>query len=220
MSHKPAAQFVTFALALALVLPGCSTLKTTAKIAAAPVKISYKGAELTAKGFYYTGKYSAIGSWEATKLAGKGVYYTGKGAYEVGEFSAEVLYAAGKYTALGVLETMELTGRGVRKVANGVYYIGSIPLRVTERALNVADRVLTITVRITDLAGRVVELAKDVTALQLEAELAFLQGVPEVLDVLLDAEDELAAFKAQADEARATFDNAQSAVSRVTRRGR
>lgn len=189
-------------------LSGCKTLTTTAKIAAAPVVITYKGAELTAKGFYYTGKYGAIGTWEGAKLAGKGAYYTGKGAYAVGEFGVETAYTIGKYSVGGVLNTMELAGHGVRKVANGLYYLGAIPMRVTEHALTTTDRLLRISVRVVDTAGRIVELAKDVTALQLESELGFLKNIAGIAELVLEAEDEIGA-------AASALDDVQSAASRL-----
>jgi hypothetical protein len=185
------------ALAASSLLGGCAALKTTARIAAAPVQITYKGAELTAKGFYYSGKYAAIGTWEGAKLAGKGAYYTGKGAYDVGHFGVDIAYNTGKCTAAAILNTMEMAGNGVRQVARGLYYLGAIPLRMTERLLYAANDVIDITVRVLDTAGRVIELTKRVQALALESELAFLRDVPDLVDILLDSEDEIAGARAQ-----------------------
>jgi hypothetical protein len=194
-------------------LTGCQAIKVTAKVAAAPVVITYKGAELTAKGFYYTGKYGSIGSYETAKFTGKGLYYAGKGAYEVGEFGVDAAYTIGKYSVGGVLNTMEMAGHGVRKVADGLYYLGSIPVRVTERALNTTDRLLRISVRIVDTAGRIVELAKDVSALQLESELGFLKNIAGIAELVLESEDEVAS-------SRNALNGAQDAASRLAAFGR
>ena len=169
------------------VLVGCATAKFAGKVAVAPAKIVYKGAELGVKGTYYTGKYAAIGSYEGTKLAGKGVYYAGKGTYDVGAFGAKGVYYTGKYTGKGVVATLEATGNGIEKVGHGVYYIGMVPLKVTNQALNAVEDVLTITVRVVDTAGRVADLTKKIQTIQLDAELAAIRAVPNVLEVLLDA---------------------------------
>lgn len=170
------------ALLCAPALSGCATAKFAGKVAVAPAKIVYKGAEMGVKGTYYTGKYAAIGSYEGTKLAGKGVYYAGKGTYDVGAFGAKGVY----YTGKGVVATLEATGNGIEKVGHGVYYIGMVPLKVTNQALNTVEDVLTITVRVVDTAGRVADLTKKIQTIQLDAELAAIRAVPNVLEVLLD----------------------------------
>ena len=150
-----------FLSAAALSFAGCGVAKTTAKVATMPVKATAKTGELAGKGVYHTGK----GAVDAGELAGKGVYYTGKGAYETGKFAGEAAYATGK----------------------AVYYVGSVPVEITERALDTTTKVLNVTTQAVDLTGKVAVYTKQIQAVQLEHELERIKTMRNIIRVFVDA---------------------------------
>lgn len=79
-----------------------------------------------------------------------------------------------------------ITGKGVYKVGEGIYRVGSIPVRLTQRAMNTASDVLLFTTRIADTAGRVVETTRLIRTVELESQLAALKGVRNVIEVIID----------------------------------
>ena len=145
------------AITCGALLAGCAVAKTTGKVAALPFKAVYKTGEFASKSIYHTGR-----------LAGKGVYktgeYTGKGIYHTGKFAGESVIATGK----------------------GVYYVGSVPVKVTDKALDTSARVLSITTQAIDLTGKVVTVTRRIQATELETELAALEGATNVLGVVVD----------------------------------
>ena len=149
---------LTFA---ALSLAGCGVAKTTAKVATLPVKATVKTGELAGEGVYHTGK-GVVGAGE---LAGKGAYYTGKGAYETGKFAGEAAYATGK----------------------AVYYVGSVPVEITDRALDTTTKVLNVTTQAVDLTGKVAVYTKQIQAIQLEQELERIKTMRNIIRVFVDA---------------------------------
>jgi len=145
------------ALLSGALLSGCGVAKTTGKVAALPFKAVYKTGEFAGKSVFHTGR-----------LAGKGVYktgeYTGKGIYHTGKFAGESIIATGK----------------------GVYYVGSVPVKVTDKALDTSARVLAITTQAVDLSGKVITVTRRIQAAELETELAALEGATNVLGVVVD----------------------------------
>lgn len=145
------------AAATAGLLSACGVAKTTGKVAALPFKAVYKTGEFAGKSVYHTGR-----------LAGKGVYntgkYTGKGVYHTGKFAGESVIATGK----------------------GVYYVGTVPVKVTDKALDTSARVLNVTTQAVDLTGKVVTVTRRIQATELETELAALEGATNVLGVVVD----------------------------------
>lgn len=141
----------------ALLLSGCGVAKTTGKVAALPFKAVYKTGEFAGKSVYHT-----------SRLAGKGVYntgkYTGKGVYHTGKFAGESVIATGK----------------------GVYYVGTVPVKVTDKALDTSAKVLNVTTQAIDLTGKVVTVTRRIQAAELESELAALEGATNVLGVVVD----------------------------------
>ena len=135
----------------------CGVAKTTGKVAALPFKAVYKTGEFATKGVYHTGRF-----------AGKSVYktgeYTGKGIYHTGKFAGESVIATGK----------------------GVYYVGTVPVKVTDKALDTSAKVLTLTTQAVDLTGKVVTVSRRIQASQLDGELAALEGATNVLGVVVD----------------------------------
>ena len=141
-------------------LSGCQVAKATGKVAALPFKAAYKTGEIAGKSVYYTGK----GVYKTGELAGKGVFYTGKGVYKTGEFAAKSVAAVGK----------------------GVYYMGTVPVKITDKALDTSARVLSMTTQAVDTGGKILEVTREFKAVELDAELAALEGVKNLLGVFVD----------------------------------
>lgn len=142
----------------AFTLSGCQIAKKTGKVASLPFQAAYKTGEFTGKTVYKTGE-----------LAGKSVYYTGK------------------YTGKGVYETGKFAGKSAIGVGKGVYYVGTVPVKITDKALDTSAKVLTVTTQALDVGGRVVTTARTIQSSELEAELAAIRGVSNILNVVVDA---------------------------------
>lgn len=138
-------------------LSACSVAKTTGKIAALPVKAVYKTGEFAGKSVYHTGRLAGKGVYKTGEFAGKSVYHTGK-------FAGKSAIAAGK----------------------GVYYVGTVPVKITNSALDTSARILTVTTQAVDLTGKVVTVSRDIQAMELDAELKALKGVKNILGVFVD----------------------------------
>ena len=140
-----------------LALSGCQIAKTTGKVAAMPFKAVYKTGEFTGKTVYKTGE-----------LAGKSVYYTGK------------------YAGKGVYETGKFAGKSAMGIGKGIYYIGTVPVKITDKALDTTAKVLTVTTQALDVSGKVMTTARTIQATELEAELAAIKGAKNILNVVVD----------------------------------
>ena len=165
------AQFVlklSVMAAAALVLPACGVAKTTGKIAAMPVKAVYKTGEFAGKSVYHTGR-----------IAGKGVYKTG-------EFAGKSVYHTGRIAGTGIYETGKFAGEAAIATGKGLYYVGTVPVKITNSALDTTARVLTITTQAVDLSGKVVTVARDIQAMELDAELQALRSAKNILGVFID----------------------------------
>jgi len=88
-----------------------------------------------------------------------------KAAYKTTEFAAKSVWATGK----------------------GIYYVGSIPVKITDKALDTSAQVLTLTTKSLDAAGSAVSVTRQIKAAQLDAELAAVKGATNVLSVVVDA---------------------------------
>lgn len=144
--------------AVGALLASCGVAKTTGKVAALPFKAVYKTGEFAGKSVYHTGR-----------LAGKGVYKTG-------EFAGKSVYHTGKFAGESVIAT-----------GKGVYYVGSVPVKVTDKALDTTAKVLTVTTQAVDMTGKVITVTRRIQASQLDSELAALEGATNVLGVVIDA---------------------------------
>lgn len=153
----------------AMALSGCQIAKTTGKVAALPFKAVYKTGEFTGKTVYKTGE-----------LAGKSVYYTGK-------YAGKGVYETGKFAGKGVYQTGKFAGRTVAAAGKGIYYIGTVPVKITDTALDTTAKVLTVTTQALDVSGKVITTARTIQSVELEAELAAIKGATNILNVVVDA---------------------------------
>ncbi|MEP1229548.1 MAG: hypothetical protein ABJG88_02615 [Litorimonas sp.] len=101
-----------------------------------------------------------------------------------------VVKTTGQVAALpfkAAYKTTEFVGKGVWATGKGVYYVGSVPVKITEKALDLSSDVLTVTTQTLDAAGKAVTLTRKIKAVQLDAELAAIKGTSNVLSVVVDA---------------------------------
>ena len=154
----PKTLFATVIAACAMTgLSGCMVAKSTGQVAALPVKAVYKTGEFAGKSVYHTGKFAGQGVYKTGELAGKSVYYTGK--------------AVGN-TAVGM--------------GKGIYYMGTVPVKITDKALDTTSKVLTVTTQAADATGKVVSTSRQIQSAKLDAELGALQGMSNLLSVVVD----------------------------------
>ena len=83
--------------------------------------------------------------------------------------------------------TGKMVGKGVIGTGKAVYYVGSVPVKITDKAMDSSIKVLTITTKTVDAAGKIVSLSRDIQAYQLNAELANIKRASNIIEVVIDA---------------------------------
>lgn len=96
-------------------------------------------------------------------------------------------YGATKLVGKGVVGTGKMVGKAVIPSGKGVYYVGSIPVKITDRALDVTTEVLVMTIQAVDQAGKIYNVTRTFQAAQLDAEIMALRGAENIISVLIDA---------------------------------
>jgi len=94
-----------------------------------------------------------------------------------------VAYIKSSQTAIG---GTKLVGKSLWATGKGVYYVGTVPVKVTNAALDTTAKMLTVTTQAVDAAGSIVTVSKDIAALRLDAELAGIKTAKNVLSVIVD----------------------------------
>ena len=121
----------------------------------------------------------AKGVYETTKFAGKTVV----GATEL---TGKAVVGTAELTGKTVVGTTKMVGKGVIATGKGIYYIGSVPVKITDKALDTSAKVLSVTTQAVDLSGKVVTVSKDIASIHLDTELQKIKGAKNVLSVLVD----------------------------------
>lgn len=124
----------------------------------------------------------ALSSCVVTKVVTAPVKLAAGTTKMVGKAAVGTTKIVGK-TAIG---GTKLVGEGLWATGKGVYYMGSVPVKITNAALDTTAKVLTITTQAVDLSGRVVTVSRDVQAARLDAELAGLKSAKNILSVFVD----------------------------------
>lgn len=119
---------------------------------------------------------TALSGCAVARTTGKVVSAPVKGAYHVTKFAGKTVYGTGK-----------VVGKGLIATGKGVYYIGSVPVKITDAALDTSIKVLTVTTQMVDLTGSVVTTSRQISAAQLDAELAMIKRSKNILSVIVDA---------------------------------
>ena len=126
-----------------------------------------------------TGKVAALpfkATYETTK-------FVGKSAYKTTEFAGKSVIATGK----GVYKTTEAVGKGVYNTGKGIYYIGTVPVKITDKALDTGSKVLTLTTQKLDATGKAVSVTRQIQAAKLDMELSAIKSATNILSVVVDA---------------------------------
>lgn len=121
------------------------------------------------------------------KTTGKVAALPFKAVYKTGEFATKGVYGTTKLAGKSVYKTGEFTGKTLYNTGKGVYYVGTVPVKITDKALDTTTKALTVTTKMVDLSGKVVEVSRKIQATELEAELAGIRGAANVLEVMVDA---------------------------------
>jgi len=96
-------------------------------------------------------------------------------------------YHTGRLTGKGVVGTTKFVGKSTIATGKGVYYVGSVPVKITDKALDSSIKVLTVTTQVVDLTGKVVTVSRNIQAAQLDNELMNIRRAGNVLGVTVDA---------------------------------
>ncbi|MGB6231826.1 MAG: hypothetical protein WBF53_17055 [Litorimonas sp.] len=96
-------------------------------------------------------------------------------------------YHTGKMAGKGVLGTAKLAGRSAVATGKGVYYVGTVPVKITDSALDTSAKVLTVTTQAVDLTGKVVTTSRDINAARLDLELDNIRRAKNIVSVVIDA---------------------------------
>lgn len=96
-------------------------------------------------------------------------------------------YQTTKLAGKGVVGTTKFVGKSTIATGKGVYYVGSVPVKITDKALDSSIKVLTITTMAVDLTGNVVTVSRNIQAAQLDNELRQIQTATNILSVTVDA---------------------------------
>lgn len=126
----------------------------------------------------------------ATALMGSGLSGCVTAAKTSGKVVAlpfKATYHTGRLATKGVIGTTRFVGKSAVATGKGVYYVGTIPVKITDKALDTSSKILTVTTQMVDLTGKVVTVSRDIQALQLDAELASLRTAKNVISVIIDA---------------------------------
>lgn len=121
------------------------------------------------------------------KTTGKVAAFPVKTVYKTAKFTGKTVYGTGKAVGKGVYGTGKAVGKGVAATGKGIYYIGSVPVKITDKALDTTSKVLTITTKAADATGKVASVTRKIQATELEAELAAIKGATGILSVVVDA---------------------------------
>lgn len=97
------------------------------------------------------------------------------------------VYNTTKFVGKTAVGGTKMVGKGLWATGKGVFYVGSVPVKITNAALDTTAKVLTITTQTVDLTGKVITMSRDINAARLDAELAGLKTAKNVISVFVDA---------------------------------
>ncbi len=111
---------------------------------------------------------------------------SGCGVHKVVTVPVKGAYKTTKFVGKTAMGGTKMVGKGLWATGKGVYYVGSVPVKITDAALDTTAKMLTITTQAVDLSGKVVTVSRDINATRLEAELSTLKTAKNVLSVFVD----------------------------------
>lgn len=84
-------------------------------------------------------------------------------------------------------KTTELVGKSVIATGKGIYYVGTVPVKVTDKALDTSSKMLMVTTQALDASGKAITVTRKIKAAQLGAELSAVRMASNILAVTIDA---------------------------------
>ena len=108
------------------------------------------------------------------------------GVHKIVTVPVKGVYETTKFVGKTAVGGTKMVGKGLWATGKGVYYVGTVPVKVTNAALDTTAKVLTVTTQAVDTAGSVVTVSKDIAATRLDAELAGLKTAKTILSVMVD----------------------------------
>jgi len=78
-----------------------------------------------------------------------------KGVYNTTKFVGKTAVGTTKFVGKTAVGGTKMVGKGLWATGKGVYYVGSVPVKITNAALDTTAKVLTITTQAVDLTGSV-----------------------------------------------------------------
>lgn len=96
-------------------------------------------------------------------------------------------YFTGKTVGKGVVGTTKVVGISAVMTGKGVYYVGTVPVKITDQALETTTKTLIMTTELVDLSGSVFTVSRQIQAAQLDQELSHLRRARGVISVFIDA---------------------------------
>jgi len=108
------------------------------------------------------------------------------GIHKIVTVPAKGVYETTKFVGKTAIGGTKLVGKSLWATGKGVYYVGTVPVKVTNAALDTTAKMLTVTTQAVDAAGSIVTVSKDIAALRLDAELAGIKTAKNVLSVIVD----------------------------------
>jgi hypothetical protein len=130
---------------------------------------------------------SLLSGCVVAKTTGKVAAAPFKVAYKTTELTAKGVVGTGKVAGKTVIGTGKFAGQSAFAVGKGVYYVGSVPVKITDKALDTTTKVLTITTQAVDLTGKVVTTSRQIQASELDAELRAIKSTANIIGVMIDA---------------------------------
>lgn len=108
------------------------------------------------------------------------------GVHKIVTVPVKGVYETTKFVGKTAIGGTKMVGQGLWATGKGVYYVGSVPVKVTNAALDTTAKVLTLTTQALDVTGKLVTVSRDINATRLDAELAGIKATKNILSVLVD----------------------------------
>ena len=103
---------------------------------------------------------SSCGVHKIVTVPAKGVYQTtkfvGEAAVDTTKFVGGAAIDTTKFVGKTAIDGTKLVGKGLWATGKGVYYVGTVPVKITNAALDTSAKVLTLTTQAVDAAGSIV----------------------------------------------------------------
>ncbi len=129
---------------------------------------------------------SLLGGCAVAKVTGKAAALPFKAVYKTGEYATKGVYYTGKGAGTVVYKTGMFAGKGAYYTGKGAYKVATVPVKVTNAALDTSAKVLTVTTQVVDLSGKVVSVSRTMQRSEVDAYVNQAQGAANIVSVLVD----------------------------------